>query len=247
MLPQQSLDEEIARSERATMWYDIILQAGIMLVAVFMFLAMHNIPQKALSKLRFRGRKNLQAKQHFVRGAQLLGQARSAPSRSAASSLAKDAAAEADKAILLDPRDAASHILKALALDLQGFKTSALDSLDVALSPLAAKSLSDPERGDALFRRAQLKFALNRRGRVDSAIEDLTQAVKLSCGAKALLLLGQCYEAKKSKEEAAKAYKEALEIEPTLTAAQEALDRLCNCSSVHKVMDHSLRSQQYGI
>ncbi|KAL3733054.1 hypothetical protein ACJRO7_022558 [Eucalyptus globulus] len=229
------------------MWYDILLQAGIMLVTVFMFLAMHDIPQRFLSKLRFRGRKGLRAKQHFVRGAQLLGQARSAPSRSAASSLAKDAAAEADRAILLDPRDAASHILKALALDLQGFRTSALDSLDVALSPLASRSLSDRERGDALFRRAELKFALSRRGRVDSAIDDLTVAVKLSCGAKALLLLGQCHEAKKSKEEAVKAYQEALEMEPTLAAAREALDRLCNCSSAHKVMDHSLRSQQYGI
>ncbi|KAI6687888.1 hypothetical protein NL676_024716 [Syzygium grande] len=208
------------------MWYDILLQAGIMLVTVFMFLAMHNIPQKFLSKLRFRSRKGLRAKQHFVRGAQLLGQARSAPSRSAAASaLAKDAAAEADAAILLDPRDAASHILKALALDLQGFRTSALDSLDVALSPLAAKSLSDRERGDALFRRAELKFALSRRGRVDSAIEDVTQAVKLSRSAKALLLLGQCHEAKNSSEEAAKAYEEALEMEPTLAAAREALDR----------------------
>ncbi|XP_030542663.1 uncharacterized protein LOC115749827 [Rhodamnia argentea] len=218
--------DETSPDHRAKMWFDIFLQAVIMLVTVFMFLAMHNIPQKALSKLRFRNRKNLRAKQHFVRGAQLLGQARSAPSRSAASSLAQDAAAEADKAILLDPRDAASHILKALALDLQGFKTSALDSLDVALSPLAAKSLTDLERGDALFRRAELKFALSRRGRVDSAIDDLTQAVKLSCGAKALLLLGQCYEAKRSKEEAAKAYEEALEMEPTLAAAREALDRL---------------------
>lgn len=208
------------------MWYDILLQAGIMLVTVFMFLAMHDIPQRFLSKLRFRGRKGLRAKQHFVRGAQLLGQARSAPSRSAASSLAKDAAAEADRAILLDPRDAASHILKALALDLQGFRTSALDSLDVALSPLASRSLSDRERGDALLRRAELKFALSRRGRVDSAIDDLTVAVKLSCGAKALLLLGQCHEAKKSKEEAVKAYQEALEMEPTLAAAREALDRL---------------------
>ncbi|KAJ6337693.1 hypothetical protein OIU76_007385 [Salix suchowensis] len=161
------------------MIFDLLLQAGLILFGVFMFLAMHNIPQKFLSKLRNRNRADLQARRHFVRGAQLLAQARSpSNTRSTATSLAKQAEDEANKAISLDPKDAASHILKALSLDLQGFRTSALESLNVALSPLAIKSLSESERGDALFKRAELAMGMNRRGRVDSSIQDLTEAVK---------------------------------------------------------------------
>jgi len=97
----------------------------------------------------------------------------------------------------------------------------------VALSPLCAKSLSDPERGDSLFKRAELKVAMARRGQVDSAVADLTLALTLSPdNAKAFCLLGECYEAKKMGEEAKKAYEDALRVDPKLTAAREALDRL---------------------
>ncbi|XP_062165075.1 uncharacterized protein LOC133871664 [Alnus glutinosa] len=206
---------------------DILLQVGLILLMVYLFLAMHGIPNKVLSKLRFRNRAEIQAKRSFVVGAQLLARARSSKTRSTATSLAKEAEAEADKAIALDPKDAAAHILKSLALDLQGFKPSALDSLDVALSPLCAKSLSDPERGDSLFKRAELKVAMARRGQVDSAVADLTLALTLSPdNAKAFCLLGECYEAKKMGEEAKKAYEDALRVDPKLTAAREALDRL---------------------
>ncbi|KAK4352304.1 hypothetical protein RND71_027822 [Anisodus tanguticus] len=89
----------------------------------------------------------MQSKRHFVQGAQLLSQAKAttAKDRLAATSLAKSAEAQADLAIALDPKD--------------GFKTSALDSIDVALSPLAVKSLSEQERADALFKRAELRLA----------------------------------------------------------------------------------------
>ncbi|KAK9270078.1 hypothetical protein L1049_025652 [Liquidambar formosana] len=160
---------------------DILLQIGLILATLFMFLVMYGIPQKALSKIRFRNRATFQAKRHFVQGAQLLARARSAKTPpSETTSFAQDALAEAEKAISLDPKDAASHILKALVLDLQGYKTSALDSLDAALSPLAVKSLSDQEKGDALLRRAELKVAVSGRGRVDSAVADLVAGVKLS-------------------------------------------------------------------
>ncbi|KAK2977988.1 hypothetical protein RJ640_023526 [Escallonia rubra] len=206
---------------------DLLLQAALILLVVFSFLFMYNVPQKYFSKLRFRNRSNLQAKRHFVLGAQLLGQARSAPDRAAAASLAKSAAEEADKSISLDPRDAAAHILKALALDLQGFKTSALDALDVALSPLAAKSLSGEEKGDALFKRAELRVAVSRRGRVDSAAADLVESVRLKGdNAKAFCLLGECYERMEKKDEARKAYQGALGVEPGCKVAMEALDRL---------------------
>ena len=206
---------------------DILLQVALILLMIYLFLAMHGIPNKLLSKLRFRNRADTQAKRHFVLGAQLLARARVSKTRSTATSLAKEAEAEADKAIALDPKDAAPHILKSLALDLQGFKPSALDSLDVALSPLCAKSLSDLERGDSLFKRAELKVAMARRGQVDSAVADLTQALTLSPeNAKAFCLLGECYEAKEMRDEAKKAYEDALRVEPKLTVAREALDRL---------------------
>lgn len=206
---------------------DIIMQVLLILLTIFMFLAMHDIPQKLFAKFRFRYRPSVQSKRHFVLGAQLFAQARSAKSRSSTIQFAKQALSEAEKAISLDPKDAASHILKALALDLQGFKTSALDSLDVALSPLAAKSLSEKERGDALFKRAELKMGFNKRGRVDSVLDDLTRALELSPdNAKAFCLLGECYEVKKMKEEARKAYLDALRVEPRLDLAREALDRL---------------------
>uniref|UniRef100_A0A6N2MGC2 Uncharacterized protein n=1 Tax=Salix viminalis TaxID=40686 RepID=A0A6N2MGC2_SALVM len=210
------------------MIFDLLLQAGLILFGVFMFLAMHNIPQKFLSKLRNRNRADLQARRHFVRGAQLLAQARSpSNTRSTATSLAKQAEDEANKAISLDPKDAASHILKALSLDLQGFRTSALESLNVALSRRAIKSLSESERGDALFKRAELAMGMNRRGRVDSSIQDLTEAVKTNKeNAKAFCLLGECYEAKKMREEAKDAYQEALRLQPELASAKEKLELL---------------------
>ncbi|CAN0888749.1 hypothetical protein LINGRAHAP2_LOCUS15925, partial [Linum grandiflorum] len=144
------------------------------------------------------------------------------------SALAKQAEEEADRAIAFDPKDAAAHILKGLALDLQGFKTSTLDSFDVALSPLAIKSLTEMEKGDAMYRRVELLMSIkNREGRVESAIQDLTQAVEICKEkAKAFRLLGECYEAKEMKDKARSAYEEALKLEPEYSLAQVALDRL---------------------
>lgn len=94
----------------------------------------------------------------------------------------------------------------------------------MALSPLAAKSLDDGERGDALLKRAQLKIAASQ---VDSAVDDLTRSVKLSPkNVRAWCLLGECYEGKKMEAEAKKAYEKALELEPELTVARESLNRL---------------------
>ncbi|KAK0577274.1 hypothetical protein LWI29_030547 [Acer saccharum] len=213
------------------MWTDILLQAGLILVTVIMFLAMHDIPQKLLNKLRYRNRADLQAKRHFVIGAQYLAQARSSKSRSSSASLAKQAESEADKAVSLDPKDAAAYILRSIALDIQGFKTSALDSLDIALSNPAVKTLSETEKGDALFKRAELKMSMSRRGRVDSAMEDLSDAVKMSPeNAKAFCLLGECYEVKKLSEEAKMAFESALKVDSNSAAAKAALDRIGSSS-----------------
>ncbi|KAK7351220.1 hypothetical protein VNO77_10513 [Canavalia gladiata] len=216
-------------SEKQAMVRDIALQIFLILLFIFTFLAMHGLPQRlfAFAKLRLRNRNraSLQAKGHFVKGAQLLAQAK----RSNSTSLAKQALAEAEKAIALDPKDAASYLLKSMALDLQGFRTSALDALDAALSPLAARSLADNEKGDALLKRAELKIAMSQDHHVDSALADLTESVKLSPrNAKAWCLLGECYEGNKMEDEARKAYKEALELEPRFNVAQEALSRLAS-------------------
>ncbi|KAK7353016.1 hypothetical protein VNO80_18448 [Phaseolus coccineus] len=214
--------------EKKAMIRDIALQVVVISVAIFSFLWMHGIPQRLYAKLRYRppNPRAVQAKGHFVKGAQLIAQARRSKTASVTTSLAKQALAEAEKAIELDPKDAASHFLKSMALDLQGFRSNALDALDAALSPLAAASLAADERGDALLKRAELKIALSER-RADSVLADLNESVKLSPrNAKAWCMLGECCEGNEMGEEAKKAYKEALELEPQLSVAQEALKRL---------------------
>ncbi|XAR58160.1 hypothetical protein NMG60_11026563 [Bertholletia excelsa] len=210
---------------------DVLLQLAIVLLGLCMFFMVHNFPKKALTNLRTRGRSSAQANRHFFYGAQILARARSARNRTTSVNLAKEAAGEADKALSLEPRDAAAHILKALALDLMGHKSSALRSLDTALSPPAVKSLSDKEHGDALFKRAELQVALNRRRRVDSAVADLVESVRLSPdNAKAYCLLGQCHAMKGMKDEARKAFERAIGLDPGSVAARDGLDRLLNSS-----------------
>ncbi|XP_009615438.1 uncharacterized protein [Nicotiana tomentosiformis] len=207
---------------------DILIQLIILLFTLGIFYAMYNFPKQALTPLRSKNRSTNQAHIHFIKGAQLLSRAKSNRNKSTSFNLAKSAAGEADKALALEPKDPAAHILKALSLDLMGRKIAALKYLDLALSPPAVKALSDGERGDALLKRAELQVALNRKRRVDSAMLDLLETVKLGCSdqAKAFCLLGQCYEMKGLKIEAQNAFEEALKIEPDLVAAREGLGRL---------------------
>lgn len=205
---------------------DVLVQAGLLILTLVIFVAVCSLPKQALSRFHLKNRAAIQANRHFLQGAQLLARARSAPKRATSLTLAHGAVAEANKALSLDPKDAAAHILKALALDLQGHKTSALRSLDAALTPPAVKSLPDRERGDALVKRAELRVAINRRRRVDSAVEDLVEAVRLTkANCKAFCLLGECYEQKGMKDEARKAFLEAQRIEPTSVDARQGLER----------------------
>ncbi|GFP99160.1 hypothetical protein PHJA_002059900 [Phtheirospermum japonicum] len=206
---------------------DILLQLGILTLTLTIFYVLHSLPKRAFAKLRSKARPNNQAHRHFIQGAQFLSRARSTKTKPTALNLAKAAVNEADKALALEPRDPASHILKAMAQSLMGHKTSALKSLDSALSPPAVKMLSEREKGDALCKRAELHIELNRRRRVDSAIEDLVEAVELSTdNAKAFCLLGQCFEIKGVRDEAKNAFEKALGIEPNLREARDGLGRL---------------------
>ncbi|XP_077217148.1 tetratricopeptide repeat (TPR)-like superfamily protein [Tasmannia lanceolata] len=206
---------------------DVFVQGLLLLFTLIVLLSLYIYPKRALANYRQKGRATLQSKRHFVQGAQFLARARSSPNPKTTLSLAKSASLEAEKALSLDPKDAASHILKALALSLQGHNSSAIKSLDSALSPPALKSLSEIERGDALFKRAELQIAVNKRRRVDLALADLIEAVKLSPGnCRAFCLLGSCYEMKEMRDEARIAYERALKVDGSSDAAREGLERL---------------------
>ncbi|KAG9440202.1 hypothetical protein H6P81_020367 [Aristolochia fimbriata] len=206
---------------------ETLIQGAILLLTLAMFYFLQTVPPKAMALFRRRNRSAVQAKRHFVAGAQQLARARAARDRHSVVSFAKSASVEADKALALDPRDAAAHILKALSLDLQNHKTAALRSLDTALAPPAVKSLSSRERGDALFKRAQVQIDINRRRRLDPAVSDLVEAVKLSPeNAKAFCLLGNCYELKEMREEAKNAYEAAVTLDASSEEAKEAKEAL---------------------
>lgn len=207
----------------------VVLQWGILIFSLAIFYLLHQLPKRAFANLRSKSRPNLQANRHLISGAQFLVRARSLQKSktTTAFNLAKSAAAEADSAIAIQPKDPAAHILKAMALDVMGHKTPALKSLDLALSPAIVKSLSENEKGDALFKRAELQLGLNRRRRVDSALSDLVESVKLrGDNARAFCLLAQCYEIKGHREEAHQAFKKALTIDPQLAEAHDGLGRL---------------------
>ncbi|KAK1413020.1 hypothetical protein QVD17_34715 [Tagetes erecta] len=212
----------------STMTSDLLMQAAFISTMLFMFLWMLNIPQSLFNKFRYRDKSIYAAKRHFVLGAELLHKSRSTTDHTTAINLAKSAAQHADQSISINPKDAAAHILKALALDLQGFTTSALQALDAALSPLTAKSLTDGEKSDALFKRAEIKMKM-RRGSdgVESVVVDLVESVRLKAdNAAALRLLAECYEMMKMKDEALKVYLDLVKLEPESAQAQAALVRL---------------------
>ncbi|XP_015890572.3 uncharacterized protein LOC107425146 [Ziziphus jujuba] len=213
---------------------EVVLQLAFLILTLSIFFVMIKLPKQALTKLRAKNRANLQSSRHFVQGSHLLVRARSIPNRQQSLIHAKNALIEAEKALSLSPKDPAPHILKALALDLMDRKNSALRSLDLALSIPCVKSLSEKERGDALVKRAELKMAVNRKRRIDSAMEDLVESVRLlsdggsGTESKGLCLLGQCYEWKGMREMAREAFEKALRLEPESIAAREGLDRLAS-------------------
>lgn len=209
--------------------HTVSFQVILALLALGLMWALQGLPRSLISKLRNRNRSREQARRHFVRGAQLLGRSRGATAQNSGRSLAREAAVEADKAIALDPLDAASHVLKALALERQGQVTAAIGCLDSALVLPVSKSLSAPEKSDALVKRAELELETSdskRRG-LDAALDDLKAAVGFNLrNFKALCLLGTCYEKKGMLVEARKAFQDALEVNPKSQEAKAGMDRL---------------------
>lgn len=208
-----------------TMSFQIILA----LVALGLMWALQGLPRSLISKLRGRSRSREQSRRHFVQGAQLLGRSKAATAKNSGRSLAREAAAEADKAISLDPMDAASYILKAFALERQGQATAAIGCLDAALAPPVSKSLDASEKSNALLKRAELELGTSnskRRG-LEAAVDDLKVAVGFNVqNFKAICLLATCYEKKGMLVEARKAFQDALELNPSLQEAKAGLERL---------------------
>lgn len=207
---------------------EFALQLALLVLTLAMFFAIHKLPRQAFAKLRTKQRTTIQSNRHLVQGSQLLARARSTPHRTQSLTHAKSALVEVEKALTLSPKDPTPHVLKALALDLMGHKGSALRSLDSALSSPCVRSLGEKERADALVKRAEFKLAMNRRRRVESAVEDLVEAVRLNGNNKAtaFCMLGECYEWKGKKEEAREAFEEALRVDPDSVVARQGLERL---------------------
>lgn len=215
-------------AEMSLAWTDAVVQGLLLLLAAGLLVALQSIPSHLRRRRGRTSATSAQAHRHFVSGAQLLSRARSTTPPSI--SLAKSALSHADLAISLSPRDAAPLILKALTLDLLGRRLPAIKSLDTALSPPLVNSLSDKERGDALFKRAEMRLEVNQRKtrrKIDAVVADLTEAVRLSPdNAKALAMLGECYEERGEVEEAHKAFEAAVLVDPSIKAAQEGLKRV---------------------
>lgn len=178
---------------------------------------------------RARGRKKAQARHHFVKGAQLLTKSRTSTGKPAEGrSLAKEAAAEADMALLLDPLDAACHVLKSLALEQQGLFQAALRAMDMALSPDVVKGLSPSEMSDAIMKRGDLLVSSSKgRRNLDAAIADFEKSLELTPNnPRVLCKLARCHEKNRSYAEAEKFYEHALMLDPESDEATSGLTRL---------------------
>ncbi|XP_039158116.1 uncharacterized protein LOC104420296 [Eucalyptus grandis] len=212
---------------------DLLLQFAILVSSLAMLVfAVRRLSAPPSPKLRTKTRSAAaEPSRHSLRASALLARARSSPThhahRAQAPTLARAALAEAEAAISQAPKDAAPHVLKALALDTLGRRSSALRWLDAALSAPRARSLSGSERAEALARRAELKLGMGRRRRAESAVEDAREAVRVGPGeAAAWRVLGECCEREGLAAEAAAAFEEALRIEPGCDPARRGLDRL---------------------
>ncbi|GLJ16477.1 hypothetical protein SUGI_0281110 [Cryptomeria japonica] len=188
----------------------------IIVLAIGLMGASHGLRTGMLRSSRKRERTRVQGRRHLDQGTQLLNRAKS-----------KEAALEADKAISLDPKDAASHLLKAFALERQGHMVAALRSLNTALWPPLAKSLSPSEIAEALLKRAEIAVGMKSKRRLDTSLADLNASLAINPGnVKTHCLLGRCYEMKGLRDEARQAFRAAAAIDPESREINQAVSRL---------------------
>jgi tetratricopeptide (TPR) repeat protein len=210
---------------------ETIIQLGILILTLSIFFLMHYLRnQTTQSKTRTRNKNHkTEPNRHMNQASRHLNRARSTTKKA---EHAKNALIEADQALSLTPRDPSVHILRARALHIMNHRTAAIRSLNIALSLPAAKLLSPEERADALVFRAEMKLEVNRRRRVESAMEDVVEAINVS-GEECenldsmMCLLGKCYEWKGMKEEAKNLFQKVLDdVEPDSVEARKGLKRL---------------------
>ncbi|XP_050872360.1 uncharacterized protein LOC127074976 [Lathyrus oleraceus] len=208
---------------------EAIIQFGILILTLSLCFLMHYLRnQKTQSKTRTRNKiRQPEPNRHMNQASRHLNRARSTTNKT---HHAKNALSEADQALAITPRDPSVHILRARALYIMNHRTSAIKSLDTALSLPAAKFLPPEERADLLVFRAEMKLAVNRKRRVESAMEDIEEAIRVSGeendNSEALCLLGKCYEWKGMREEAKNAYEKVLDVEPGSAEARIGLKRV---------------------
>ena len=215
------------------------MQALAVMTGLFAIWIAQSLSKRIFGASRSRGRKKSLASRHFIKGAQLLARSRSlsisarnASNNPEARSLAKEANREADLAISMDPLDAASYVLKALALDQQGLGHEALRSMDIALSPEIAPSLSPSELADALIKRGDLLLATfkgggGRKKLLAAAISDFERSLQISPdNPKVLCMLGMAQEKSRMFANAESSYERALGLDPELDDARAGLLRL---------------------
>jgi hypothetical protein len=140
---------------------EILVTLAMVVLGLGLVWAVKMLGNTVVGRMRARGASRSQARRHFVKAAQLLAKSRSPGNAGAVGrKIAREAVAEADAAILLDPKDAALHIVKSLALQQLGRPAAALRSLSTALTKPASRSLSPSEKAEALAKRASKSFSL---------------------------------------------------------------------------------------
>ncbi|KAH9567160.1 hypothetical protein CY35_03G016200 [Sphagnum magellanicum] len=205
---------------------EILVTLAMVVLGLGLLWTVKMLGSTVAGRMRARGASRSQARRHFVKAAQLLAKSRSPGNAGAVGrKIAREAVAEADAAILLDPKDAAMHIVKSLSLQQLGRPAAAVRSLSTALTKPASRSLSPSEKAEALAKRASL-FLEQDKGRrgLDLAIADLEESLSLKAdNVDVQCMLASCYEKSGQKEKAVAAYQKSLDLNPDFSEAKKGL------------------------
>lgn len=216
-----------------------ILTYALVAVGLVVVLLLRSVGNGIGSRLRKRRAHLTQARRHFIKAAMLLNKARNEEtSASQARSLAGNAITEADLAIELNPHDAASLIVKSLALRLLKKPVAALKVLNTALSKEFSKTLSKEERADTLVQKVELTLEqMNESNEgMQDVLKDLQESISLNpANPRTHFMLGSCCERLGDGEDALVAYQQALAVSPKFSEAKAALERLNSPSQAPSV------------